>query len=127
MGCGVIFLSASLIDHSELVGLQQTWAYFKKREFHRPPFKTPSLYRIVRHPLYLGFMIAFWSAPVMTAGHLLFSTATTGYILAGIYFEERDLVRVYGERYRLYRRRVPMLLPWTKRPQKHEQAKRQAA
>ena len=73
------------------------WGYFKGKEFHRPAFVTPALYQWVRHPLYLGFVISFWSAPVMTSGHLLFSIATTGYILVGIYFEERDLVRTFGE------------------------------
>ena len=78
------------------------------------PFRIPGLYRVVRHPLYLGFVVAFWAAPVMTAGHLLISLGFTGYILMGIYFEERDLVAYYGQLYRDYRARVPMLVPfWT--------------
>jgi len=112
LGWVLLFSSTFLINHFELFGIQQVWGHFRGRQYAQPRFRTPVLYRIVRHPLYLGFVIAFWSAPRMSLGHLIFSIATTGYILMGIYFEERDLVAEHGEAYRSYRERVPMLVPF---------------
>jgi protein-S-isoprenylcysteine O-methyltransferase Ste14 len=101
-----------MINHFELFGLHQAFAFATGRVFAPPVFKTPGLYRVVRHPLYLGFVLAFWATPDMSQGHLLFAIATTGYILVGIFFEERDLVEHFGESYRRYRREIPMLIPF---------------
>jgi protein-S-isoprenylcysteine O-methyltransferase Ste14 len=110
-GWATALLSTFMIDHADLLGLRQVVSAFRGRPIPAAEFTTPGFYRAVRHPLYLGFIIAFWATPVMTVGHLFFAGATTAYILGAIQLEERDLVARYGDTYRVYRRRVGMLVP----------------
>jgi len=110
-GWVLLFASTFMISHFELFGLTQVFARMMGRELPKPRFHTPMLYKHVRHPLYLGFLLAFWSTPTMTVGHLVFAVACTGYILIAIQFEERDLVRTFGDEYRRYKAQVGMLVP----------------
>jgi protein-S-isoprenylcysteine O-methyltransferase Ste14 len=110
-GWGLLLVSTFLISHFHLFGLSQGLARFLGHTPPEPAFVTPFLYRWLRHPIYAGFILAFWAAPRMTIGHLFFAIATTGYIFVGIWFEERDLVAYFGDRYRQYRATVGMLFP----------------
>ena len=111
LGWLTALLSTFLLDHFDLFGLKQVWRAFRDVPDPTPVFSTPGLYRAVRHPLYLGFIIAFWATPTMTVGHLLFALGTTLYILGAIPLEERDLVQTFGDQYRAYQKRVRSLLP----------------
>jgi methanethiol S-methyltransferase len=106
-----VLVMTFLINHFDLFGLRQVWLHLVGRQYTRVAFATPAPYRVVRHPLYVGFLLAFWAAPTMTVAHLVFAVATTVYIVIAIQFEERDLAHEHGASYQEYRRRVPMLFP----------------
>jgi protein-S-isoprenylcysteine O-methyltransferase Ste14 len=114
VGWLLVLTSTFLINHFELFGVHQVVNNLAGRSMSEPRFKTPVLYKVVRHPIYLGFIIAFWAAPVMTVGHALFAAVTTAYIFVGIWLEERDLTELFGDEYRRYKERVSMLVPWRK-------------
>ncbi|KAF3884632.1 MULTISPECIES: methanethiol S-methyltransferase [Nostocales] len=116
----LVLVSTFLINHFDLFGLRQVWLYLQRQEYTHLAFATPGLYKYVRHPLYVGWFLGFWSTPTMTVTHLVFALITTAYILVAIQFEERDLVNIHGQAYADYRRRVPMLVPFTHRRQREQ-------
>jgi protein-S-isoprenylcysteine O-methyltransferase Ste14 len=115
LGWLTVLISTFVIDHFELFGLKQAWCNLTGAEFRSGGFATPGPYKFVRHPLYLGFIIAFWSAPIMTSGHLFFAVMTTAYVLVAIPLEERDLTAILGEQYRGYQKSVSMLTPFPRK------------
>lgn len=111
----LVLVTTFLINHFELFGLRQVWRYLLKKENEPLKFVTPGPYKMIRHPLYFGFLLAFWATPVMTVSHLFFSIMTTAYILVAIQFEEKDLIREHGKKYINYRKAIPMILPFRKK------------
>jgi len=110
-GVGLLLYSTMLIDHFDLFGVRQAWLHARRRPYTHHPFRTPSLYRYVRHPLYVGWLTALWAVPTMTFGHLMLTGGFTLYIVVALGYEERDLVAHFGDAYRRYQRTVPQLLP----------------
>lgn len=119
-GFSIVLVSTFLINHFDLFGLRQVWLYAMGKHYETLPFRTPLFYKYVRHPLYLGFLIAFWSTPTMTVAHLFFAIMTTGYIMTAIQLEENDLVKAFGKRYREYKQSAPMIIPFLR--SKHKAA-----
>jgi len=118
----IVLVTTFLINHFDLFGLRQVWMYWRKQEYKPLGFVTPGPYKVVRHPLYFGWLLMFWSTPVMTIAHLVFAIATTGYIFIAIVLEEKDLVREHGKKYINYRRSVPMIFPFGKKAKSSQPA-----
>lgn len=124
IGWTIVLISTFLINHFDLFGLWQVWLHYRGKPYSLLPFRIPVFYRFVRHPLYLGFLIAFWSTPVMTVAHLVFAVLTTSYILTAIQLEERDLKAHFGNKYRNYTFDVPMIIPFSKWKKEHYSKKK---
>ena len=120
LGFVIVLVSTFLINHFDLFGLRQVWLYFTDKPYTQLKFRTPFFYKYVRHPLYLGWMIAFWAAPVMTIAHFLFAAICTVYRLTAIQLEERDLITAFGDQYTQYKQHAPMLIPFAKKRNKNE-------
>jgi methanethiol S-methyltransferase len=118
LGFVIVLVSTFLINHFDLFGLRQVWLYMIGKLYTQLAFRTPFFYKYVRHPLYLGWMIAFWAAPTMTVAHFLFAVICTGYMLTAIRFEERDLIHAFGDKYIRYKQTAPMLIPFVKNKKK---------
>lgn len=114
LGWGLVFISTLLINHFDLFGLREVWKYYQEQPYEQVSFRTPLFYRFVRHPLYVGFLLAFWCTPVMSASHLFFAILTTAYLFTAVQFEERD-ISVFGEKYRQPGKQTPMILPFIKK------------
>lgn len=122
VGWAIVLVATFMINHFDLFGLRQVWLYFQGKPYVNVKFRLPFFYKYVRHPLYFGFLLAFWAAPVMTFTHLFFAVMTTGYILTAIQLEERDLITLYGDKYVKYKKWAPMIIPFTKGKMPKEKA-----